>query len=62
MFACVTRCNSALCCGAAQVRELDVLTLRWRRVEAGGTPPPFRIHSRCWRPAPGSCMHVFLER
>ena len=29
-----------------QVRELDVLSLRWRLVEAGGTPPPFRIHSR----------------
>ena len=33
-----------------QVRELDMATLRWRRVEAGGTPPPFRIHCWCMRP------------
>ncbi len=28
-----------------QVRELDLATLRWRRVDAKGQLPPFRIHS-----------------
>lgn len=31
--------------GIPQVRELDLATLRWRRVDAKGTPPCFRIHS-----------------
>ena len=31
--------------GGVQVRELDLATLRWRRADTKGTPPPFRIHS-----------------
>lgn len=30
-----------------QVRELDLATLRWQKVETGGVPPPYRIHCRC---------------
>lgn len=28
----------------AQVRELDLATLRWRKVETKGIAPPYRIH------------------
>ncbi|CAL8470672.1 g10214 [Coccomyxa elongata] len=31
--------------GTLEVRELDLATLRWRRVDAKGQLPPFRIHS-----------------
>ena len=36
---------STCACSMIQVRELDLATLRWRRVGATGSPPPFRIHS-----------------
>ena len=28
-----------------QMRELDLSTMEWRRVDAKGQPPPFRLHS-----------------
>ena len=28
-----------------QMRELDLSTMEWRRVDTKGQPPPFRLHS-----------------
>lgn len=31
-------------CANVQMRELDLSTLEWRRVDTKGTPPPYKTH------------------